>query len=453
MSRLGRILGRRGQRAADDHDTTTTADPTAAHPAADPGERPTGLWESGSHDERAGDDASASAAEPAPGAPAGSLRESPQRDGAQPGPAGEPSPASDSGERPAAVPHADHADVGSHSTGSTGGHVRAAPPEPGTGEPVATVIETEPTVVEPAGVAVDTDASPSGFGIRPRSRMRRRLRYLRRARELQLRDLGGFVYEQARTAGGDHGRQEQLLNEKVRRVRAIDEEIGALATTLGAPARRLAIREPGVGGTCPTCGELHPSDARFCSNCGTRVDVRGSSGGAQGSVLAAWTNPDSQPDPVSEQPAPAGWGAVAASVEPTHAPVAGHDEPGRDVPASDAGARSLRALDEHSGAEGRDEAVAGAGDAAAHAAGGVGAVQVGEPADPADPLDPADRGDPRDPADPRDLADPIDPADPPGSADPRDPADLRDPADPADPVDREAPTRIQPIVTNHQEPR
>ncbi len=38
-----------------------------------------------------------------------------------------------------------------------------------------------------------------------RGRLRRRLRYLRRARELMLRDLGGLVFEIHRTGGGGHG--------------------------------------------------------------------------------------------------------------------------------------------------------------------------------------------------------------------------------------------------------
>ena len=34
------------------------------------------------------------------------------------------------------------------------------------------------------------------------------------------------------------------------------------------------LREPGIGGTCPECGELHSSDARYCSRCGTPLDAK-----------------------------------------------------------------------------------------------------------------------------------------------------------------------------------
>jgi hypothetical protein len=28
------------------------------------------------------------------------------------------------------------------------------------------------------------------------------------------------------------------------------------------------VREPGIGGECPVCGELLPSEARYCAHCG-----------------------------------------------------------------------------------------------------------------------------------------------------------------------------------------
>src|SRR3954454_18534658 len=37
------------------------------------------------------------------------------------------------------------------------------------------------------------------------------------------------------------------------------------------PRGETVIREPGVGGTCARCGELHASDARFCSHCGANL--------------------------------------------------------------------------------------------------------------------------------------------------------------------------------------
>jgi hypothetical protein len=58
------------------------------------------------------------------------------------------------------------------------------------------------------------------------------------------------------------------VKEKVQQLAVLDEELRGLETELGAARSETVLREPGVGGTCPRCGELHASDARFCSRCG-----------------------------------------------------------------------------------------------------------------------------------------------------------------------------------------
>jgi hypothetical protein len=118
----------------------------------------------------------------------------------------------------------------------------------------------------PAGIAPE-DLERRGMTGR-RSRLRRRARFLRRARELALRDLGGLVYE-ARRRKQDGGK---LVEEKVARLGAIDSELNGIEATLGMPRGETVIREPGVGGTCARCGELHGSDARFCSHCGANLE-------------------------------------------------------------------------------------------------------------------------------------------------------------------------------------
>jgi hypothetical protein len=100
-----------------------------------------------------------------------------------------------------------------------------------------------------------------------RGKLRRRARFLRRARELALRDLGGLVYE-ARRRERDPGKPAE---EKVQRLIALDAELNELDAALGTPRGETVLREPGVGGTCPRCGELHPSDARFCARCGVNL--------------------------------------------------------------------------------------------------------------------------------------------------------------------------------------
>jgi len=104
--------------------------------------------------------------------------------------------------------------------------------------------------------------------------IRRRVRYLQAARELLLRDLGGFTYEVYR-AGGTSGVQRDISQRKAQRLAAIDEELRAHEAALGltGPAATV-VRQPGVGGTCPACGELHGSDAGWCAHCGTPLTDR-----------------------------------------------------------------------------------------------------------------------------------------------------------------------------------
>jgi hypothetical protein len=112
--------------------------------------------------------------------------------------------------------------------------------------------------------------------------IRRRIRYLQAAREVLLRDLGGFTYEVYR-AGGTSGVQRDISQRKAQRLAAIDDELRAHEATLGltGPAATV-VREPGVGGTCPACGELHGSDAGWCAYCGTPLTDRARRSAADG---------------------------------------------------------------------------------------------------------------------------------------------------------------------------
>jgi hypothetical protein len=137
--------------------------------------------------------------------------------------------------------------------------------------------EAPPPAVAEAAVVLPKPEGPAGLDpaeaeMRPpagrRGRLRRRLRYLRRARELMLRDLGGLVYEIHRTGGGDMTSHAPIVTGKVDRIRQVDAESVALETALGAPRGETVVFQPGIGGTCVACGDLYPSDARFCANCG-----------------------------------------------------------------------------------------------------------------------------------------------------------------------------------------
>jgi hypothetical protein len=104
---------------------------------------------------------------------------------------------------------------------------------------------------------------PAAQGFRERGRLRRRLRYLRRARELGYRDLGGFMFDLNR-----FGREgDDLVKNKLDALAAIDKELRVLETALGERQEVAVLREPGIG-SCVRCGALHGSADSFCPHCG-----------------------------------------------------------------------------------------------------------------------------------------------------------------------------------------
>ncbi|HUB76743.1 MAG TPA: zinc ribbon domain-containing protein [Solirubrobacteraceae bacterium] len=105
------------------------------------------------------------------------------------------------------------------------------------------------------------DAAATSF--LQRAPLRRRLRYLRRRREVALRDLGGFVFEGHRQGE----RSEEALAEKLAALSAIEQERETLERALGDRRELEVLREPGIS-ACADCQTLHGSDARFCPNCG-----------------------------------------------------------------------------------------------------------------------------------------------------------------------------------------
>lgn len=134
-----------------------------------------------------------------------------------------------------------------------------------------------------AGVAqVASPAVPRKVSVRNRGRMRRRLRYLRRVRELGYRDLGGLVFE-LRRAGVDN---EVLVGAKVDALRSIDRELHVLEHGLRDFRSVEELHEPGVS-VCLRCGALHGSDANFCPQCGIRVDQHASAPAAAEPVTVA----------------------------------------------------------------------------------------------------------------------------------------------------------------------
>jgi hypothetical protein len=163
--------------------------------------------------------------------------------------------------------------------------------------PAVSTVRDLPAGVDPTEYADAPEASA------PRGKVRRRLRYLRRMRDLLLRDLGGFTFEIRRTAGGTADEtQRRLLESKMKRIESLDTEVRALEARLGEPHSGAVLREPGIGGTCPECGELYASDAHYCARCGTPLDAKARA--RRDAAVAAAVQQTTGSHPVAE-PAPA----------------------------------------------------------------------------------------------------------------------------------------------------
>jgi hypothetical protein len=157
-------------------------------------------------------------------------------------------------ERPAAEQAATEAPTEVQPAASAGADAAA----PGATEDAAATEETAQATA-PAG----QDPAPGSPSFRHRGRLRRRLRYLRRVRELGFRDLGGLVFDQHRFSQAN----EELVRGKVNALAAVDTELRALEHALEDRRPITELREPGIS-VCPRCGGLHGSEARYCPSCG-----------------------------------------------------------------------------------------------------------------------------------------------------------------------------------------
>jgi hypothetical protein len=137
-----------------------------------------------------------------------------------------------------------------------------------------TVMDSAPQALTGAVVAPDGGEAPATAepeqaeqgSFVDRGRMRRRLRYLRRTRELAFRDLGGLLFDLHRFARS----RDDLVHGKLTRLTAIDIELRALETALDDRQEVTVLREPGLA-ACPRCGALHGSDANYCPMCALPV--------------------------------------------------------------------------------------------------------------------------------------------------------------------------------------
>jgi hypothetical protein len=180
----------------------------------------------------------------------------------------------------------------------------------------------------PSGQAA-TQSTPPGFG--ERGRMRRRMRFLRKARELAYRDLGGLVFDLHRFGR----RNDALVLAKLETIGRIDTELRALEGALAERRPVTILREAGVA-ACPRCAAIHGSDDRFCPNCGLAMDLRAERpmAGPQTVAQAAPAQAQTTPTPPAATPAPATPPTAAHTPTPAMSPTGAHaPTPARPSPA------------------------------------------------------------------------------------------------------------------------
>jgi hypothetical protein len=112
------------------------------------------------------------------------------------------------------------------------------------------------------------EQAPPAPGFGERGRMRRRARFLRKARELAYRDLGGLVFDLHRFGQ----RNDPLVLAKLATLREIDTELRGLEDGLRDHRPVTVLREVGIA-ACPRCAAIHGSDDRFCPGCGLAFDA------------------------------------------------------------------------------------------------------------------------------------------------------------------------------------
>jgi hypothetical protein len=181
----------------------------------------------------------------------------------------------------------------------------------------------QPTAQAAGGVSTTQVVDPGGSAsFRDRGKLRRRLQYLRRARELAFRDVGGLVFDMRRF-GRD---RPDLVEAKLAALGAVDQELRALERVLDDRRPIHELHEPGLS-SCARCGALHASEDSFCPRCGLQIggpQAMGEVGGAIAAPPQAPAAPVEQPTAATviappEPPAPAPAQAPAAPAQPPDA--------------------------------------------------------------------------------------------------------------------------------------
>jgi hypothetical protein len=176
--------------------------------------------------------------------------------------------------------------------------------------------------------AADTSSSVESPGFAARGRMRRRARFLRKARELAYRDLGGLVFNLHRFGQ----RNDALVMAKLNTLGHIDAELRRLEGGLNEHHPVTVLREAGIT-ACARCAAIHSSEDSFCPNCGLSLGrnadlpIAGAAGPSAGGpasaaeASAAAAQPaTTTPEPAASEPTP------TQAYETTPAPA----QPGQD---------------------------------------------------------------------------------------------------------------------------
>jgi hypothetical protein len=169
----------------------------------------------------------------------------------------------------------------------------------------------------PAGAETPPEV-PTDPGFLERGGLRRRLRLLRKTRELAYRDLGGLVFEMHRLG---HQR-EDLVRGKLATLGRIDTELRAIEGALRERRSVTVLREAGVT-ACPRCAAIHGSEDRFCPACGFsmgREERPIAAGPVAAPVSTTAPAPATAPTPAPARPNPSPLAPPAAVPRPQAAP-------------------------------------------------------------------------------------------------------------------------------------
>jgi len=199
-------------------------------------------------------------------------------------------------------------------TPTSPGDAATAEPDPVQAPATAPGGDQQPAEAAPAGAA--EDGQQQGFG--SRGRMRRRVRFLRKARELAYRDLGGLVFNLHRFGQ----RNDPLVLAKLNLLGQIDNELRTLEHALAERQPITVLREAGIT-ACPRCAAIHSSEDHFCPRCGMPMGRH-----PDLPIAVAGTGAASAPPAATPGPAAPATTAPAPTSPGAETPAAGHGAAG-----------------------------------------------------------------------------------------------------------------------------